>query len=118
MPIYEYACGACGRPSEIMHKMSDPPATVCPLCGAAALTKQISAAGFRLKGGGWYETDFKKEGRRNLADGGTSTAATGDAKPDSKPAESKPAEKTAPAAAATPVAGASSGASSGGSAAS
>ena len=102
MPIYEYVCGACGRPSEIMQKISEPPATVCPHCGAAALTKQISAAGFRLKGGGWYETDFKKEGRRNLVDEGSPKSTNSDA----KPAESQPAEKAAaaaPAAASPPA---------------
>jgi len=61
MPIYEYFCNACQTQSEINHRMSDPPATICPVCGKPELTKQISAAAFRLKGGGWYETDFKTE---------------------------------------------------------
>lgn len=76
MPFYEYICGACGLSSEFLQRVSDPPECICPHCGAEALTKQISAAGFRLKGGGWYETDFKSEGKRNLAaapaDGGAS----------------------------------------------
>ena len=69
MPIYDYHCTACGADSEVMHKISDPPATECPECGKPALVKQVSAAGFRLSGGGWYETDFKKSGdkQKNLA---------------------------------------------------
>jgi len=70
MPLYEYLCQACGQPSEISHRMSDPPATVCPKCGKPELVKQISAAGFRLKGAGWYETDFKSSNKRNLVEGG------------------------------------------------
>ena len=69
MPIYEYQCQKCGELSEILQKLSDAPATTCPACGAEALTKQVSAAGFRLAGGGWYETDFKKDGQRNLKQG-------------------------------------------------
>ncbi len=78
MPIYEYFCTECGKQSEISHRMSDPPARDCPVCGKPALTKQMSAAGFRLKGGGWYETDFKSGGKRNLAEGG-GTSSSGDA---------------------------------------
>lgn len=66
MPIYEYRCEACGHELEAMHKMSDPPLTECPACGKATLAKMISAAGFRLKGGGWYETDFKGGSKKNL----------------------------------------------------
>ena len=70
MPIYEYRCDACGHELEAMHKMSDAPLTDCPECGKAALQKKISAAGFRLKGGGWYETDFKGSGKKNVHDSG------------------------------------------------
>lgn len=66
MPFYEYVCTSCGASTEILQKISDPPLTECPACHAHALSKQISAAGFRLKGGGWYETDFKSGGQRNL----------------------------------------------------
>lgn len=59
MPIYEYACGACGHELEELQKMSDAPLTTCPACGKDELQKLVSAAGFRLKGSGWYETDFK-----------------------------------------------------------
>lgn len=84
MPIYEYQCEFCGHQLEKLQKMSDAPLLECPACEKPALIKKISAAGFRLKGGGWYETDFKSANRKNLA---------GD-KSDSKPAE-KPADKPA-----------------------
>lgn len=63
MPIYEYACSTCGHRLEAMQKMSDAPLTDCPQCGKSALTKLISAAGFQLKGSGWYATDFKGGGK-------------------------------------------------------
>lgn len=67
MPIYEYQCRKCSHRLEKLQKLSDAALTECPECGEQALTKLVSAAGFRLKGGGWYETDFKKDGKRNLA---------------------------------------------------
>lgn len=67
MPIYEYQCEACGHLHEALQKVSDAPLVDCPACGKAALRKKISAAAFRLKGGGWYETDFKNSNRKNLA---------------------------------------------------
>lgn len=83
MPIYEYQCNACGHEMEALQRMSDAPLTACPACDRAELRKKISAAGFRLKGGGWYETDFKTGGKKNLA---------GDAaKPKAVPAKDKPA---------------------------
>jgi putative FmdB family regulatory protein len=95
MPLYEYGCAACGAVSEINHRMSDPAPTDCPVCGAPQLSKMISAAGFRLKGAGWYETDFKADGKRNLAgDSGDSppVSTKSDDKPAVKPvAEAKPA---------------------------
>jgi putative FmdB family regulatory protein len=68
MPIYAYRCADCGHELDALQKISDPPLTDCPACGAAALEKQITAAAFRLKGSGWYETDFKKDKdkRKNL----------------------------------------------------
>lgn len=66
MPIYEYTCQACGASTEILQKVSDAPATDCPGCGKPALSKTISAAGFRLAGSGWYETDFKTGAKKNL----------------------------------------------------
>ena len=59
MPIYAYKCESCGHAKDILQKMSDPLLTECPQCGAAAFTKQVTAAGFQLKGSGWYVTDFK-----------------------------------------------------------
>jgi putative FmdB family regulatory protein len=66
MPIYEYACNDCGHELEVLQRMSDDPLVDCPSCGEPALKKRISAAGFRLGGSGWYETDFKSGNRRNL----------------------------------------------------
>ena len=70
MPFYEYQCKKCGHHLEAMQKVNDAPLTKCPVCKKAALERQMSAPVFRLKGGGWYETDFKsdQEGKRNLAD--------------------------------------------------
>jgi putative FmdB family regulatory protein len=67
MPIYEYQCTACGHELEKLQKISDPPLTECPACGKSTLQKRVSAAGFRLKGGGWYETDFKTGNKKNVA---------------------------------------------------
>ncbi len=76
MPIYEYACRACEHEFEALHKMSDPALRDCPECKAAELVKKVSAAGFRLKGGGWYETDFKSgDKKKNLAGDGGATSA-------------------------------------------
>ena len=67
MPIYEYQCAACGHRFETLQKISDKPFSKCPDCGKDALTKLISASAFRLKGGGWYETDFKTGNKKNVA---------------------------------------------------
>lgn len=76
MPIYEYQCQACGHEHEALQKLSDAPLTDCPACHKPDLVKKISAAGFRLKGGGWYETDFKSGNKKNVAgEGGSSTPA-------------------------------------------
>ena len=71
MPIYEYGCGSCGHTLDALQKLSDKPLRKCPQCGKSALKRLMSAPAFRLKGGGWYETDFKtdKEKKRNLVDG-------------------------------------------------
>lgn len=66
MPIYEYECQACGHQYEVLQKMSDEALTECPECKKHELKKLISAAGFRLKGAGWYETDFKSSNKKNL----------------------------------------------------
>ncbi len=75
MPIYEYQCPACGKELEVLQKVSDEPLRDCPQCGKATLQKKVSAAAFRLKGGGWYETDFKTGNKKNLA-GGSDTSGT------------------------------------------
>ncbi|NIO40417.1 MAG: zinc ribbon domain-containing protein [Burkholderiales bacterium] len=82
MPIYEYRCGACGHELEIMQKMSDEPITDCPLCGKATLVKVISAAGFQLKGSGWYVTDFRdsKKPKKGDADSGKKTETGSESK--------------------------------------
>ena len=82
MPIYEYLCQACGKELEALQKISEEPLKDCPACGAASLRKKVSAAAFRLKGSGWYETDFKTGNKKNLAGGADKPASGGsDAKP-------------------------------------
>ena len=75
MPIYEYQCEACDHKLEKLQKISDEPLKVCPACHESTLNKLVSAAGFRLKGGGWYETDFKTGKKKNVA--GDSPSPTG-----------------------------------------
>lgn len=96
MPIYEYQCEACEHQLEALQKISDAPLLECPECGKPALKKKVSAAAFRLKGGGWYETDFKTGNKKNLSggsDGGgdksSSTSST-----DSKSSDSKSGQTT------------------------
>ncbi len=67
MPIYEYSCKACEHEFETLQRVRDAPLVDCPQCGAAELRKKVSVAAFRLKGGGWYETDFKSGDKKNLA---------------------------------------------------
>ena len=97
MPFYEYECQACKFYTEVMQKISDAPLTKCPSCGKRRLKKLVSAPVFRLKGGGWYETDFKsdKEAKRNLL-GADKEEAKAESKPESK--EGKPEAKDAKAA--------------------
>ncbi|MFN6994446.1 MAG: FmdB family zinc ribbon protein [Aquincola tertiaricarbonis] len=85
MPIYAYRCAECGHTKDVLRKLSDPPLTTCPACGAQAFEKQVTAAGFQLKGSGWYVTDFRN------GSGGTTKPAV-------------PAGEGAPAAAAAPAA--------------
>ncbi len=74
MPIYEYQCQDCGEGLEALQKLSDAPLVECPACKKPALKKKVSAAAFRLKGSGWYETDFKTGNKKNLAAEGDSGA--------------------------------------------
>lgn len=88
MPIYAYRCESCGHAADVLQKMSDPVLTVCPACGADTYRKQLTAAGFQLKGSGWYVTDFRGGGSKPAAGGAASAGsaeapatAGGDAKP-------------------------------------
>ena len=76
MPIYEYRCENCGHELEAVQKVSDNPLVKCPCCGADALKKRISASGFRLKGGGWYETDFKSGKKKNVSGSESASSST------------------------------------------
>jgi putative FmdB family regulatory protein len=78
MPIYEYRCQSCGHELEKLQRMSDAALTDCPECGKSELKRLVSAAAFRLKGGGWYETDFKKSNQRNLVDSGSEKSSSSD----------------------------------------
>jgi len=94
MPIYEYRCEACGHQDEHLQKISDKPLATCPACGKRSYKKQLSAAGFQLKGSGWYATDFKTAGKKpaeKKSDAKTEakteskTESKSDTKTDSKP---------------------------------
>ena len=115
MPIYAYRCASCGHARDVLQKMSDPVLTVCPACGADAFSKQLTAAGFQLKGSGWYVTDFRNNGggagaaaktaagaaaapAAAATEGGSSSGSGGDA-------AAAPATAAAPAASGTPGAG-------------
>ena len=91
MPIYAYKCGSCGHAKDVLQKISDAPLTVCPACGVESFTKQVTAAGFQLKGSGWYATDFRN--------GSSAPAAADKAADGAKPAEAaaKPADGAKPA---------------------
>jgi putative FmdB family regulatory protein len=99
MPFYEYQCKNCGHTLEAMQKINDSPLKKCPHCGKSQLTRLMSAPVFRLKGGGWYETDFKgdSDNKKNLADRPEADAAKDDKKPaaDAKPDATKDAAKDA-----------------------
>ena len=105
MPIYAFECAACGHDFDRLQKLSDPDPSACPECGAASVRRCLTAPSFRLAGSGWYETDFKKDGKRNLAEKGEGAGATKEAaKADAKPADPKPAPTPEPAAKAKPAA--------------
>ena len=94
MPIYAYKCSACGFAKDVLQKMSDTPLAVCPSCGEAAFGKQLTAAGFQLKGSGWYVTDFREGGGKKK---------DGEASKDKGGADSAPAEAAAGTPAAVPA---------------
>ena len=118
MPIYAYRCAACGHAKDVLQKLSDPLLHSCPACGAEAFTKQVTAAGFQLKGSGWYATDFKSSGaapvkpdpQGDKPDAAKSDDAKADgakpdsAKPDSGKTEGAKPEASVAAAAPAPVA--------------
>ncbi len=95
MPIYAYRCSTCGHAKDVLQKVSDPVLTTCPACGAETFTKQVTAAGFQLKGSGWYVTDFRGNGGAPAAkkdEAAAPAAASADAKMgETKPAASSPA---------------------------
>ncbi len=88
MPIYEYRCESCDHEMEALQKMSDEALVKCPECGKSTLKKLVSAPGFRLKGGGWYETDFKSKNRKNVVQESKSGKG-GDQKSEAKQKSSK-----------------------------
>ena len=93
MPIYAFRCDHCGHAFDRLQKLSDPDPDTCPSCGEATVKRQLTAPSFRLAGGGWYETDFKKDGdrKRNLAEGGKADAKpAADAPKPAAPAPAKP----------------------------
>lgn len=99
MPIYAYRCTACGHAKDVLQKISDPVLTTCPACGAESFQKQLTAAGFQLKGSGWYATDFKGGGAAAKpadAPAAATPAAGGDS--GSSPAPAASASSSAPAA--------------------
>jgi putative FmdB family regulatory protein len=97
MPIYAYRCADCGHTKDVLQKVTDPVLTMCPACGASSFSKQLTAAGFQLKGSGWYATDFKNASKKDAAKsgdaGGDQSAQTESAKSEPAPAggEGKPA---------------------------
>jgi putative FmdB family regulatory protein len=111
MPIYAYRCSSCGHAKDVLQKVSDPVLTSCPACGAEAFAKQVTAAGFQLKGSGWYVTDFRGNGQaekkpadaKPAAEGGATTTPADGAKPAADGA--KPSARSAEPAAQTPAAG-------------
>lgn len=96
MPIYEFQCQSCGHEEEVLQKFSDAPLTVCPACSKPEMIKKVSAAAFRLSGGGWYETDFKSsDKKKNLTESGTEKKPAADSKPvATTTSEKKPVEKS------------------------
>jgi len=99
MPIYAYKCSACGHAKDVLQKISDAPLTVCPACGESTFSKQVTAAGFQLKGSGWYVTDFRGNGS-----GGQGSPGSASSSPSSESASPAAAPAASPAAG-SPAAG-------------
>ena len=101
MPIYAYKCAACGHAQDVLQKISDTPLSVCPACGVASFAKQVTAAGFQLKGSGWYVTDFRDNGKKKDSAKTSGDSATNGSTEASPPAgepksggEAKPSGET------------------------
>jgi putative FmdB family regulatory protein len=103
MPIYAYKCDACGHAKDVLQKMSDPQLTDCPSCGQAAFKKQLTAAGFQLKGTGWYVTDFREGGGKNSAPAVDAKSGDASATPTAANSASSESSSTGTAAATTPA---------------
>ena len=103
MPIYAYKCESCGHSKDVLQKISDAPLSVCPACGADSFRKQLTAAGFQLKGSGWYVTDFRG-GASGAPSTGTATATDSAETKASTPTEAKPAVTPAAKSEASPTA--------------
>jgi putative FmdB family regulatory protein len=97
MPIYAYKCSACGFAKDALQKMSDAPLTVCPACGASAFEKQVTAAGFQLKGSGWYVTDFRDGGGKKSESATAPAPSDGGKSAEASPASSSTAAAPSPA---------------------
>ncbi|MCA3226423.1 MAG: zinc ribbon domain-containing protein [Burkholderiales bacterium] len=87
MPIYAYKCSSCGHQQDVLQKISEDPLTICPACGQASFAKQVTAAGFQLKGSGWYVTDFRDNGAKKEAKSDSKNDGKSDGKIEGKPAE-------------------------------
>ena len=108
VPIYAYKCSACGNASDVLQKLSDQPLSVCPACGQSTYSKQVTAAGFQLKGSGWYVTDFRNNGAAAPKTGEAApakvAAATGDSgSAPGAPAPATPASPASPSTSASPA---------------
>lgn len=103
MPIYAYKCESCGHAKDVLQKISDTPLTVCPQCGEPAFKKQVTAAGFQLKGSGWYVTDFRGGNSTGAPAPKTDSSESGGSGGDSKPADAGAAAPASTAAAPAPA---------------
>jgi putative FmdB family regulatory protein len=98
MPFYEYQCTNCGYEEEVLQKISDKPLKKCPQCGKSTMKKKVSAAAFRLKGGGWYETDFKSGNKKNVAGEAKADSPKDASAKEASAKEAKPQDNARPAA--------------------
>jgi putative FmdB family regulatory protein len=104
MPIYAYKCASCGHAKDVLQKISDAPLSTCPACGQESFQKQLTAAGFQLKGSGWYVTDFRGDSKGGAAKKPDDAASAPSTTPPSEPAKAAEPAAAAPAASSTPAA--------------